>query len=414
MRFLPFLFVALSAGNFTLFAGDGVDNNYVGADANTMFCAINYGGYNFLYGPGAKSYGISLAPNTTYNAGDVVAFSLNEVTSTMRSAYYDRVLSTKLYYRIYLENTPPADPLANPANFSDVALSENISPLPLTTCFTSTQNDPWINLSLGIDVLSGLSTGNVYILEFFVEATLKDVGDDEYAPGNCTSLDPNYLCLETADKNRVLRSTYSTTDPNHCNYASIVSGQSLPHKIRFKYVTALPLSWTAFSAKRIVQDVSLTWDTELELNVDHYEIERSTDAARWQVIDFVKAANGGPLRNHYELLDAFAPARALFYRIRSIDSDLSYTYSSSVSVPPVGGALFEMLPNPAGNYVYIQAEDGTNVSIFGQDSRLVFNEPESTGLIRVETIDWVSGVYIVVLLSDSGEVLERKALLVGQ
>jgi hypothetical protein len=240
------------------------------------------------------------------------------------------------------------------------------------------------------------------------------VGDDEYAPGNCTSLDPNYLCLETADKNRVLRSTYSTTDPNHCNYASIVSGQSLPHKIRFKYVTALPLSWTAFSAKRIVQDVSLTWDTELELNVDHYEIERSTDAARWQVIDFVKAANGGPLRNHYELLDAFAPARALFYRIRSIDSDLSYTYSSSVSVPPVGGALFEMLPNPAGNYVYIQAEDGTNVSIFGQDSRLVFNEPESTGLIRVETIDWVSGVYIVVLLSDSGEVLERKALLVGQ
>ena len=293
MRFLPFLFVALSAGNFTLFAGDGVDNNYVGADANTMFCAINYGGYNFLYGPGAKSYGISLAPNTTYNAGDVVAFSLNEVTSTMRSAYYDRVLSTKLYYRIYLENTPPADPLANPANFSDVALSENISPLPLTTCFTSTQNDPWINLSLGIDVLSGLSTGNVYILEFFVEATLKDVGDDEYAPGNCTSLDPNYLCLETADKNRVLRSTYSTTDPNHCNYASIVSGQSLPHKIRFKYVTALPLSWTAFSAKRIVQDVSLTWDTELELNVDHYEIERSTDAARWQVIDFVKAANGG-------------------------------------------------------------------------------------------------------------------------
>jgi hypothetical protein len=73
-----------------------------------------------------------------------------------------------------------------------------------------------------------------------------------------------------------------------------------------------------------------------------------------------------------------------------------------------------MLPNPAGNYVYIQAEDGTNVSIFGQDSRLVFNEPESTGLIRVETIDWVSGVYIVVLLSDSGEVLERKALLVGQ
>ncbi|MFZ4635188.1 MAG: T9SS type A sorting domain-containing protein [Saprospiraceae bacterium] len=333
----------------------------------------------------------------------------------MRSAYYDRVLSTKLYYRIYLENTPPADPLANPANFSDVALSETISPLPLTTCFTSTQNDPWSNLSLGVNVLSGLSTGNVYILEFFVEATLKDVGDDEYAPGNCTMLDPAYLCLETADKNRVLHSTYSTTDPNHCNYASIVSGQSLPHKIRFKYVTALPLSWTAFSAERIAQDVSLTWDTELELNVDHYEIERSTDAARWEVIDFVKATNAGPLRSHYELLDAFAPAPALFYRIRSIDFDHAYVYSPAVSVAPSeGGALLEVQPNPAGNYVYIQVANGTNVSIYGQDGRLVFNEPESAGLIRVETIDWTSGVYIVVLLSDSGEVLERKALLVGQ
>jgi len=415
MRFLPFLFVALTAGNFTLFAGDGVDNNYIGIDANSMFCSINYGGVNFVYGPGMYSFGVPIPANSTYNAGNVIDFSLSSVNSTMRSAYYDRVLTTTLYYRIFLESDPPADPSANLSNFPNSAFLDEVNtPIPESSCLTSSLDDPWRESSLGINVLSGLTLGNNYILEFFVEATLKDVGVDEYDPSNCTSLDPDSLCQNTSEHDRVLRSTFNTTDPNHCNYASIVSSQSLPHRIKFKYVSALPLSWTAFSAERLATDVKLQWKTELEWNVDHFDIERSDDAAQWQVIDALGVANDGLSAHTYTYIDMLAAPHSLFYRLRAVDFDQKYQYSPAVGVGGIASATLSVQPNPAGTHTDIFVDRLAHVQIFSPSGVLFLDKPEAEGVVRVETFDWPNGVYRVMVLDASGKQLERRTLVVSR
>jgi hypothetical protein len=284
----------------------------------------------------------------------------------------------------------------------------------MSSCLTASVEDPWSNLGLGINVLTGLTLGNNYILEFFVEATLKDVGDDEYDPGNCTSLDPAYLCLNTTDKNRVLRSTFSTADPNHCNYASIISGQSLPHRIRFRYVNALPLSLTAFSAERLATDVKLQWKTELEWNVDHFDIERSDDAARWQVIDAMGVTNDGLSAHTYTYVDVFAAPHRLYYRLRAVDFDQKYQYSPAVGVGGSASATLRVQPNPAGTYTDIFVDRLAHVQIFSPSGVLFMDKPETEGVVRVETFDWPNGVYWVVVLDASGKQLERRTLVVSR
>jgi hypothetical protein len=116
----------------------------------------------------------------------------------------------------------------------------------------------------------------------------------------------------------------------------------------------LPVELISFTAALIDGNVLLNWQTASENNNRGFEIERrlheNTSAGEWQLIAF-KEGHGTSIEKHsYSYLNNVSRISAIeiFYRLKQIDFDGSFTYSSVVSVrlSLEEFALYQNYPNP--------------------------------------------------------------------
>jgi hypothetical protein len=113
----------------------------------------------------------------------------------------------------------------------------------------------------------------------------------------------------------------------------------------------LPVSFVSVTATRNMNVVLIEWKANNEINVDHYEVERSEDGRRFSKAGTVPAATGTGIIN-YNYSDDQRYSGQLWYRIRNVDIDGKYKFSNIVTVQgnsPVTG--FFTVINPARNAV---------------------------------------------------------------
>jgi hypothetical protein len=116
----------------------------------------------------------------------------------------------------------------------------------------------------------------------------------------------------------------------------------------------LPIKLVSFSAEKKSGFVLLKWATENEINADHYEVERSSDATHFSIIGIKNALNL-PYTQHYELEDHDPFTGIVYYRLKSIDNDGKYSYSKIIAVADYSiidnGEIIVL--NPAHNNITI-------------------------------------------------------------
>ena len=78
--------------------------------------------------------------------------------------------------------------------------------------------------------------------------------------------------------------------------------------------------------------IILTWSTASELNNKGFYIERSADGRNWVEIGFVEGSGTTTQLNHYSFSDKNVAGLKLFYRLKQIDYDGSYSYSNIVEI----------------------------------------------------------------------------------
>ncbi len=103
----------------------------------------------------------------------------------------------------------------------------------------------------------------------------------------------------------------------------------------FTGTTALPVHLVSFLAARQQQAVLLQWHTAMEKNLSHFEIERSKDGLHFSVAGSINARNQA-VGASYTYTDRPAADEAVYYKLRMVDVDGSYTYSPVVAVPGKG------------------------------------------------------------------------------
>lgn len=92
----------------------------------------------------------------------------------------------------------------------------------------------------------------------------------------------------------------------------------------------LPVTWLYFQARATAADVvALSWATASELNNDRFEIERSTDGSTFTRVGSVLGSGTTLSISTYSFNHVGLPANAkvLYYRIKQVDYDGSFTYS---------------------------------------------------------------------------------------
>ncbi len=158
----------------------------------------------------------------------------------------------------------------------------------------------------------------------------------------------------------------------------------------------LPVKLTSFNGKLETDEVKLNWSTATETNNDYFEVERSLDGKSFTKIGFVKGAGNSVNVQKYIYIDISAENEVLYYRLKQVDYDGTFSYSNIVVVKQNISSV-KLYPNPFENYVTVYGHgDIVITDILG---KIYFSDTVG----NVQTTDWPTGVYLVQYLIN-GEV----------
>lgn len=94
----------------------------------------------------------------------------------------------------------------------------------------------------------------------------------------------------------------------------------------------LPITLTRFTGKAISENkVELAWSTASEYNNDRFEIERSTDGSKFNLIGTVKGQLYSKEIKDYNFVDEQANTGINYYRLKQVDVDGKYEYSDIIA-----------------------------------------------------------------------------------
>ncbi|WP_165958089.1 SBBP repeat-containing protein [Segetibacter sp. 3557_3] len=161
------------------------------------------------------------------------------------------------------------------------------------------------------------------------------------------------------------------------------------------------------------QVVDLRWQTLAEVNTARFVVERSLNGRIFSTAGSLNATSS-PLLNDYELADHIAaiPAgtQTLFYRLKMVDKDGSFTYSPVVAVRLTGNEiLLQILQNPVADHLNLQvAARGQTVTLSVVDNAgrmLKQSTLKTTGatFLSLDISSLPKGKYYLTARSEDGE-----------
>ena len=110
------------------------------------------------------------------------------------------------------------------------------------------------------------------------------------------------------------------------------TGDSALATVNVTQTGILPVTLIDFSGKNNNDKISLEWQVASEVNVSHYNIERSSDGQSFENIGQLNSNNLYNIQSNYNFADNFPLQGISYYRLVMIDKDGSIDYSKTVSV----------------------------------------------------------------------------------
>jgi hypothetical protein len=173
---------------------------------------------------------------------------------------------------------------------------------------------------------------------------------------------------------------------------------------------ALPVTFTGFGAKKTDSGIELVWNVAGERDVQAYEVEKSTNARDFNKIGEVDASNA----TAYSFIDNEPVNGLVFYRIKEVDIDGKFRYSTIARLTLNRNTQLRAYPSPARDLVTIEHDIAFNgtLSINTTDGRLVKRisvKPDLNQTV-INISDLKSGLYIVRFINDNGHAESIKLL----
>lgn len=168
----------------------------------------------------------------------------------------------------------------------------------------------------------------------------------------------------------------------------------------------LPVNWLSFNGKLIHGAVQLDWSTASEKNNAHFEIQRSADAVNFFSIGTVAASSNPNIVNNYQYTDAFPLAGVSYYKLKQVDLDGKYSFSSIIQINGTvnknystysyGGSLHVLIPestlNPSVAYIY------------DASGHIVMKKQLLAGRTVVDISGLSTGIYFIQLVNEGSVV----------
>lgn len=171
----------------------------------------------------------------------------------------------------------------------------------------------------------------------------------------------------------------------------------------------LPVDMISFTVKGMPQHSALIhWETAQELNSDYFDIQRSYDGNKFDVVGSVKGNGNSMKKIKYDFLDNKIPSQfiGVFYRLNQVDFDGTSTLSDVRSVNFEVQNNLNIWPIPAFNTLNISATEYiTELKIYtgaGKQMPIIRKGEGKLDLQNYET-----GIYFIEITTSAGTEVKK-------
>jgi len=170
----------------------------------------------------------------------------------------------------------------------------------------------------------------------------------------------------------------------------------------------LPVTFMNFDGVLQNNQAVLNWSTSNEINNKGYEIQKSVDGQTFADIGFVQGAGSSSSVNKYTFSDAKLLSGSNYYRLKQIDFDGRFSYSSTIKLD-FSKFNWTILGNPSRNsWIQLQIDKPANISIqiISLNGKIIQtinkgNISQGTYSVPINLSNFAPGIYIVKLIADN-------------
>jgi hypothetical protein len=169
----------------------------------------------------------------------------------------------------------------------------------------------------------------------------------------------------------------------------------------------LPVTWLYVNGQLQNNTAIIKWATASESNTDKFEIEHSTNGISYSKIGTISSAGNSGTTQHYQFLHASPAIGKNYYRIKQIDLDGRFTYSSIILLQHKDSKTNIIIaPNPVQNEATIFFNEAGNktLQLLTTSGYIVYTE-KINGTNNSHTINMsklASGIYMLRLQTENG------------
>ncbi len=174
--------------------------------------------------------------------------------------------------------------------------------------------------------------------------------------------------------------------------------------------TPLPVKLSNFNAELISEShyVRTNWSTITEVNNDYFILEKSKDGVGFEKVDRLGGAGNSTGLMNYEVVDESPHDGLNYYRLKQVDFDGKFEYSSIVSVTVEEKVKIMVYPNPANQQILIDGLIiGDKIELVNLMGEVVkyqksLNEKE---IIKIREI--LEGIYFVKIINNKSTLIKK-------
>jgi len=174
----------------------------------------------------------------------------------------------------------------------------------------------------------------------------------------------------------------------------------------------LPIQLLSFNiACENNQRVAVSWSTATETNNEKFIVEKSSDAANWELVEEVKGQGNSNKLTEYEVTDRKLMNTITYYRLTQVDFDGKQTIYNALSTVCEGTETMLVYPNPASSLINVEINNNSfdadvSISLVATDGKVVGQHKLKAGsentLITFDVQSLSSGMYFIHLQDAEG------------
>ncbi|MCF2489237.1 T9SS type A sorting domain-containing protein [Dyadobacter sp. CY347] len=182
---------------------------------------------------------------------------------------------------------------------------------------------------------------------------------------------------------------------------------------------SLPVTLVAFTAEKNENFVQVRWSTSSEVNSSHFEIQHSHDAGKsWDILGDVQAGRESFEERKYEFIHLNPSNGENLYRLKMIDLDKTFTFSTIRSVNLGKANGFSVYPNPVADQLTVETGNVASAGklrVYNAAGKIILSKDVnfSGKPYQVETSTLPTGIYTIQVLNDLGVKEVHKFIKVG-